>query len=116
MTPKSRDHMPTTSLWGVAAKWPTRAPKTTLQFEPVRQDLKEYRNTVLASTCCILVGLSDGSHPYGYTDTPSAGDETRTFLIRTVETARVSAASVQHEMRELTSPGRRLCCVTLGQL
>ena len=28
MTPKSRDHMPTTSLWVVAAKWPTRAPKT----------------------------------------------------------------------------------------
>ena len=25
MTPKSRDHMPTMSLWGVAAKWPTRA-------------------------------------------------------------------------------------------
>ena len=24
-TPKSHDHMPTTSLWGVAAKWPTRA-------------------------------------------------------------------------------------------
>ena len=23
MTPKSRDYMPTTSLWGVAAKWPT---------------------------------------------------------------------------------------------
>ena len=52
MTPKSRDHMPTTSLWGVAAKWPTRAPKTkhTLperptriqpyQFEPVRQDFE----------------------------------------------------------------------------
>ena len=30
MTPKSRDHMPTTSLWGVAAKWATRAPKTKL--------------------------------------------------------------------------------------
>ena len=30
MTPKSRDHMPTTSLWGVAAKWPTQAPKTKL--------------------------------------------------------------------------------------
>ena len=30
MTPKSRDHMPTTSHWGVAAKWPTRAPKTKL--------------------------------------------------------------------------------------
>ena len=29
-TPKSRDHMPTTSLWGVAAKWPTRALKTKL--------------------------------------------------------------------------------------
>ena len=34
MTPKSRDHMPTTSLWGVAAKWPTRAPKTKLIFCP----------------------------------------------------------------------------------
>ena len=34
MTPKSRDHMPTTSLWGVAAKWPTRAPKTKLTFCP----------------------------------------------------------------------------------
>ena len=54
MTPKSRDHMPTTSLWGVAAKWPTRPPKTKLilcprdpqgyiqpyQFEPVRQDFE----------------------------------------------------------------------------
>ena len=30
MTPKSLDHMPTTSLWGVAAKWPTQAPKTKL--------------------------------------------------------------------------------------
>ena len=30
MTPKSGDHMPTVSLWGVAAKWPTRAPKTKL--------------------------------------------------------------------------------------
>ena len=34
MTPKSRDHMPTTSLWGVAAKWPTWAPKTTLILCP----------------------------------------------------------------------------------
>ena len=25
MTPKSRDRMPTMSLWGVVAKWPTRA-------------------------------------------------------------------------------------------
>ena len=53
MTPKSRDHMPTTSFCGVAAKWPTRAPKNdtdTLperptriqpyQFEPVRQDFE----------------------------------------------------------------------------
>ena len=52
MTPKSRDHMPTTSLWGVAAKCPTRAPKTKLifcprptriqpyQFEPARQDFE----------------------------------------------------------------------------
>ena len=53
MIPKSRDHMPTTSFWGVTAKWPTRALKTKLtlfprdpqgysryQFEPVRQDFE----------------------------------------------------------------------------
>ena len=60
MTPKSRDHMPTTSIWGVAAKWPTRAPKTKLvliliperptriqpyQFEPVRQDFEKSTGT-----------------------------------------------------------------------
>ena len=32
MMPESRDHMPTTSLWGVAAKWPTRALKTNWYF------------------------------------------------------------------------------------
>ena len=53
MTPKSRDHMPTTLLWGVAAKWLTRASKTKVilcqrdpariqpyQFEPIRQDFE----------------------------------------------------------------------------
>ena len=62
MTPKSRDHMPTTSLWGVAAKWPTRAPKTKLTLCPRDPQgysrislslsgriLKEYRNIVSAS-------------------------------------------------------------------
>ncbi len=62
MTPKSRDHMPTTSLWGVAAKWPTRAPKTKLILCPRDPQgysrlslslsgriLKEYRNIVSAS-------------------------------------------------------------------
>ena len=62
MTPKSRDHMPTTSLWGVAAKWPTRAPKTKLTLCPGDPQgysrislslsgriLKEYRNIVSAS-------------------------------------------------------------------
>ena len=34
MTPKSRGHMPTTSLWGVAAKWPTQVPKTELTLCP----------------------------------------------------------------------------------
>ena len=34
MTPKSCGHMPTTSLWGVAAKWPTRAPKMKLILCP----------------------------------------------------------------------------------
>ena len=53
MTPKSRDHMPTTSLWGVAAKMansssedetdalperPTRIQP--YQSEPVRQDFE----------------------------------------------------------------------------
>ena len=64
MTPKLRDHMPTTSLWGVAAKWPTRAPKTKLILCPRDPQgysrislslsgriLKEYRNIVSASTC-----------------------------------------------------------------
>ena len=34
MSPKSRDHMPTTSLWGVTAKWPTWAPKMKLILCP----------------------------------------------------------------------------------
>ena len=34
MTPKSHDHMPTTSLWRVAAKWPTQASKTKLILCP----------------------------------------------------------------------------------
>ena len=53
MTPKSRDHMPTTSLWGIDAKMansssedetdtlperPTRIQP--YQFEPVRQDFE----------------------------------------------------------------------------
>ena len=58
MMPKSRDHMPTTSLWGVAAEWPTRAPKTKLILCPRDPQgysrislslsgriLKEYRKT-----------------------------------------------------------------------
>ena len=62
MTPKSRDHMPTTSLWGVAAKWPTRVPTTKLTLCPRDPQgysrislslsgriLKEYRNIVSAS-------------------------------------------------------------------
>ena len=59
MTPISRDHMPTTSLWGVTAKWPTWAPKTKLILCPRDPQgysrislslsgriLKEYRNIV----------------------------------------------------------------------
>ena len=71
MTPKSRDHMPTTSLWGVAAKWPTRAPKTKLRLCPRDPQgyscislslsgriLKEYRHIVSASmqTPCGIPG------------------------------------------------------------
>ena len=75
MTPKSRDHMPTTSLWGVAAKWPTRAPKTKLILCPSDPQgyirislslsgriLKEYRNIVSASTCGIPWGLRNRTH------------------------------------------------------
>ena len=53
MMPKSRDHMPTMSLWGVTAKWPTLSsidetdtlPKRPTriqpyQFEPVREDFE----------------------------------------------------------------------------
>ena len=62
MMPKSRDHMPTTSLRGVTAKWPTQAPKMKLTLCPRDPQgysrislslsgriLKEYRNTVSAS-------------------------------------------------------------------
>ena len=62
MMPKSRDHMPTTSLWGVAAKWLTRALKMKLILclrDPQGYSrislnlsgmiLKEYRNIVSAS-------------------------------------------------------------------
>ena len=75
MTPKSCDHMPTTSLWGVAAKWPTRAPKTKLILCPRDPQgynhislslsgriLKEYRNIVSASTCGIPWGLQNRTH------------------------------------------------------
>ena len=72
MTPKSRDHMPTTSLWVVAAKWPTRAPKTKLILCPRDPQgysrislslsgriLKEYQNIVSASTCGIFHGVCE---------------------------------------------------------
>ena len=62
MTPKSRDHIPTTSLWGGAAKWPTRAPKTKrilcprdpqgysrISLSLSGRILKEYRDIVSAS-------------------------------------------------------------------
>ena len=75
MTPKSRNHMPTTSLWGVAAKWPTRAPKTKLILCPRGPQgysrislslsgriLKEYWNIVSASTCGIPWGLWNSTH------------------------------------------------------
>ena len=52
MTPKSRDHMPTTSLWGVAAKWPTRAPKTKLI--PCPRDPQGYSRISLSLSGRIL--------------------------------------------------------------
>ena len=51
--PKSRDHMPTTSLWGVAAKWPTRAPKTKLILCP--RDPQGYSRISLSLPGRILV-------------------------------------------------------------
>ena len=75
MTPKSHDHMPTTSLWGAVAKWPTRAPRTKLILCPRDPQgysrislslsgriLKEYRNIVSASTCGIPWGLRNRNH------------------------------------------------------
>ena len=75
MTPKSRDHMPATSLWGVAAKWPTGALKTTLILCPrdpqgfsrislslSARILKKYRNIVSASTCSIPWGLQNRTY------------------------------------------------------
>ena len=78
VTPKSRDHMPTTSLWGVTAKWPTWAPETTqilcprdpqgysrISLSLSGRILKEYQNIVLASKqtpCGIPWGLWNCTH------------------------------------------------------
>ena len=74
MTPKSCDHMPNTSLWGVAAKWPTRAPKTKLILCPRHPQgyscislslsgriLKEYQNimSALKQTPCSIHGVCE---------------------------------------------------------
>ena len=75
---KSCDHMPTTSLWGDAAKWPTRAPKTKLILCPRDPQgyshislslsgriLKEYQNIVSAlkqTPCGIPWGLQNCTH------------------------------------------------------
>ena len=77
-TPKSHDHMSTTSLWGVTAKWLTRAPKTKLILCPRDPQgysrislslsgriLKEYWNIVSASKqtpCSIPWGLRNCTH------------------------------------------------------
>ena len=71
-------YMPTTSLWGVAAKWPTRAPKTKLILCPRDPQgysrislslsgriLKEYRNIASVSKqtpCGIAWGLRNRTH------------------------------------------------------
>ena len=75
MTPKSRDRMPATSLWGVAAKWPTRALKTKLilclrdpqgysciSLSLSGRILKEYQNIMSALTCGIPWGLQNRIH------------------------------------------------------
>ena len=74
MTPKSRDHMPTMSLWGAAAKWPTRAlkililcPRDLQRYSRISLSLsgrilKEYRNIVSASTCGIPWCLRNRTH------------------------------------------------------
>ena len=72
---KSHDHMPSTSLWGVAPKWLTRAPKTKLILYPRDPEgysrislslsgriLKEYRNIVSTSTCGIPWGSRNRTH------------------------------------------------------
>ena len=50
--PKSRDHMPITSLWGVAAKWITRAAKTKLILCP--RDAQGYSRISLSLSGRIL--------------------------------------------------------------
>ena len=65
MMPKSHDHMPTMSFWGVAAKWPTQAPKTKLILCP--RGPQGYSRislslSVSASTCGIPWGLRNRAH------------------------------------------------------
>ena len=75
MTPKSRNHIPTMSLWGVAVEWPTRAPKTKLilyprdpqgycriSLRPVRQDFErvpEHRVGFEANPTAVFHGVCE---------------------------------------------------------
>ena len=72
MTPKSCDHMPTTSLWGVAANPSSEDETDTLperptriqpyQFEPLRQDFErvlEHRVSFVAKPHAVFLGVCE---------------------------------------------------------
>ena len=76
MTPKSRDHVPTTSLWGVTdckmANWSSEDETDTLperptriqpyQFEPVRQDFErvpQHRVSFEANPTAVFHGVCE---------------------------------------------------------
>ena len=120
MTPKSCDHMPTTSLWGVAAKWPTRAPKTKLILCPRDPQgysrislnlsgriLKEYRNIVSASTCGIPWGLRNRTHwSARYTNGRDAGQQENSFELYKLNPLSPHCGSIARELVHCYTWGR----------
>ena len=119
MTPKSLDHS-TTSHRGVAAKWPTRAPKTKLILYPRDPQaysrislslsgriLKEYRNIVSASTCGIPWGLRNHTHwSARYTNGRDAAQQESSFELYKLNPLSPHCGSIARELVHCYTCGR----------
>ena len=131
MMPKSRYHIPTTSLWGVAAKWPTWAPKTKLMLCPRDPQaysrislslsgriLKEYRNIVSASKqtpCGITWGLRNHTHWSAcYTNGRDAAQQESSFELYKLNPLSPHCGSIARELVHCCTWGHLLIVTVRG--